>query len=305
MEKVLVLVATYNGEKYLKEQLKSILSQEKCLVQIVVFDDQSVDKTMLELNYFNNNDNLEVFRNKSSSGSAAQNFLNSLQYINKNKKYNDYSYIALSDQDDIWVRNKLFEGVSKLKEGFNLYMSNLTMLNEKNKSEIPLKKCNWAMKKYDFLFEGGSAGCTYIFDRTTLNLIDGEYEKIKNSLWKFFSHDWFIYFISRLNNLRVFQDKRSFIQYRIHGANVHGSLNLNSFSSIKERVALFRKNWYKEHASGYLMLLNSNSLEYKILNDYRTNYFKRMQVLGRYGYNLMRSKKKFSKFFILNLLKIQ
>jgi glycosyltransferase involved in cell wall biosynthesis len=95
-----VAMATYNGGKYLAEQLDSILSQTLIPVEIIVCDDQSTDDTS------------EILENYSSKG-LLKYYINDqrLGFIGNFKKAvslcNPGNYVALSDQDDIWLPSKL------------------------------------------------------------------------------------------------------------------------------------------------------------------------------------------------------
>jgi rhamnosyltransferase len=135
------------------------------------------------------------------------------------------------------------------------------------------------------LFEGGSAGCTYVFSSKFAadfrnNLFDIDYQK-----WDFFSHDLLIYFYARINCLKVVIDSRSEILYRIHGQNVHGQLNKSSFIAILRRLQLVNNGWYFKQLDGFSQLIE-NSLEEKtkfIRKDFSMN-------------NIKQDKKKFRKW---------
>jgi len=185
-----------------------------------------------------------------------------------------------------------------------LYFSNLILWNQESKTKSLIKK-SYQQKKYDYLFEGGSAGCTYVMTKKLVYLVKEYVNKVDYINWKFFSHDWFVYFIARTNNLRVFIDKRAFILYRIHDTNVHGQLNSFSLYAIKERLKLIMNGWFYYQAKGFITLLPSNSTESKIYRLYTKNFFTRMYVIYRFNFSLMRSNKKALQFFMLSMLPIR
>ena len=114
MEKVCVLMSTYNGEKYLKEQIESILNQENIEVDILIRDDGSTDNTLNILeNYTQKYKNIRYYTGENLR--SAKSFMNLLFTVK------EYDYYAFSDQDDVWKKNKLYTAVSKLKEGYDLY----------------------------------------------------------------------------------------------------------------------------------------------------------------------------------------
>jgi len=97
--KVSVVLATYNGAEYLKEQLDSVLSQTLTPYEIIISDDNSSDNTrQIVSEYQKNNDNIKWFDNKNHGVNG--NFENGL-------KQSTGDYIAFCDQDDIWALDKL------------------------------------------------------------------------------------------------------------------------------------------------------------------------------------------------------
>jgi rhamnosyltransferase len=183
-------------------------------------------------------------------------------------------------------------------------MSNLILWNENSNTTSIIKK-SFKQKKYDYLFEGGSAGCTYVMSKQLINVIKNTINKVEYKNWNFFSHDWFIYFIARINGFTVFIDDRAFMRYRIHQTNVHGQLNTFSFYAIKERLKLIMNGWFYYQAKGFETLLPNNSTEAKIYRLYTENYFTRMYVIIRFNFSLMRSNKKALQFFVLSMLPIR
>lgn len=300
--KILVILASYNGEKYILEQLESILSQVAVDLDIMVFDDQSTDDTVTivkELCKIHNN--ITLVNNKEQSGSAAKNFCNSIISLPE-EIISGYDYIALSDQDDIWLQNKLEKSTITLyEENADLYASNLILWQEDlNKKSIVRK--DYKLKEFDYLFEGASAGCTYVFTSSFANHLKIIFSQIDFENWLFFSHDWLIYFIARLDNYKVIIDKNAGIIYRIHSENVHGQLNTNSLNSFVKRLDFILNGWYFKQLEGFTQLLNPNSIEYNIYYLYSKNLFTRFWILIKYNSQLIRSKRKFVKFAIVSIL---
>lgn len=303
---ILVILASYNGIKYIKEQIDSILTQEGVNVSLNIYDDCSNDGTLefIVSEYSYNANQIQIKKNSIPTGSAANNFFQALTNIDENE-IEKYDFIAFADQDDIWLPNKLFEAGQKLRtENSNLYFSNLILWNQESKTKSLIKK-SYPQKKYDYLFEGGSAGCTYVMTKKLVYLVKEYVNKVDYINWKFFSHDWFVYFIARTNNLRVFIDNRAFILYRIHDTNVHGQLNSFSLYAIKERLKLIINGWYYFQSTGFIKLLPTQSKEAKIYKLYTKNYFTRIYIIWRYNFSLIRSNKKAIQFFILSALPIK
>jgi rhamnosyltransferase len=302
----LVILASFNGVKYIEEQISSIITQEDVNVTLLVFDDGSNDGTidLLFSKFSLSTTNVKIIQNSIPTGSAANNFLQAINTID-DKIIGAHDYIALSDQDDIWMPNKLKEAGKILKKGkSDLYMSNLILWNESSNTTSIIKK-SFKQKKYDYLFEGGSAGCTYVLSKQLINIIKKTINEVEYKKWNFFSHDWFIYFVARVNGFSVFIDDRAFIRYRIHETNVHGQLNTFTFYALKERLKLIMNGWFYYQAKSFLTLLPSHSTESKIYRLYTKNYFTRMYVIFRYNFTLIRSPIKAIQFFIVSLLPIK
>jgi rhamnosyltransferase len=293
-------MATFNGQKYIREQIRSIICQEDVEVNIFISDDFSSDETLAIVK--ETCQDLRVKVNHPGTGSAANNFLLMMKDLDF---MDNYQYIAFSDQDDIWLRQKMKAATDLLvKEGADLYCSNLTKWNVSNDSFSVLKK-DFPQKRFDYLFEGGSAGCTYVFTREFAIDLQKFLFKLDSSTWKGFSHDWLVYFFARSRNFSVVIDSNSYIHYRLHDTNVHGHLNKLSLATIKEKSKQVFEGYYQNHAKNYLKYLDGNTEEYKIYEKFLGNYFQRNFVIWKYNTQLMRDNKKFLIFAVLNLLKLK
>ena len=104
-----VAMATYNGGKYLVEQLDSILSQTLLPAEIIVCDDQSTDNTSAILEIYQSKGLLKYYKNEKRLG-FIENFKKAVSLCNPE------NYISLSDQDDIWLPSKLSLAASSLKK---------------------------------------------------------------------------------------------------------------------------------------------------------------------------------------------
>lgn len=301
--KILVILASYNGEKYIKEQIDSILSQEEVDLDIKIFDDVSTDDTLNVLEYFKNNNQIEIIQNPIGTGSAANNFLNAIKN-NNFENISKYDFIAFADQDDIWLPRKLKAATEILLQNqSDLYCSNLILWDEQTSIEMIINK-SYPQKKYDYLFEGGSAGCTYVFTNKFYLGLKNILKNVNYANWKYFSHDWFVYFVARNNNFKVSIDSNAYIKYRIHASNVHGQLNKNSLFAVKARLKLIKEGWYFKQIKGYSSILDKDSVEFRIYEMYSRSYFSRMYIIFRYNFQLIRSSKKFIQFFLVSLLPI-
>ncbi len=296
MGKVAVLIASYNGEKYITEQIESIRKQVGVELDIFLQDDCSKDNTVAISRNFLSDGNIKV--NSSPTGSAANNFF---LMVKEFKQIDEYEYFAFADQDDIWLPHKLQKAITQLEQKqASLYFSNLLIWDTEDDSKSLLKK-DFGQKKYDYLFEGGSAGCTYVFTKDFLKILRDKLYATNYRDWKDFSHDWFTYFVARIKGLPVVNSSDTEIMYRIHGDNVHGQLNTVNLQSIVSRLKMIRSGWFINNAVGFAKCVSKDSEEFLIYKKYCKNFFTRFSVLYQHRFQLIRSKRKFVQFFALSL----
>ena len=113
MKNVLVLLSTYNGSRYLQEQIDSVLNQDGVKVVLLIRDDGSTDNTLeiLDRNSLNH-DNIFVI-----TGSNCRSAASFMELVYEaNRTYPDFDYYAFCDQDDVWCKDKLISAVNKLSE---------------------------------------------------------------------------------------------------------------------------------------------------------------------------------------------
>ena len=126
---VSVVMCTYNGEKYLREQMDSILAQTYPIHEIIVCDDCSTDGTMNILQeYATKFPFIKVHRNTRNKG-CNQNFHDIFYQVSKK-----VDYIAISDQDDIWFQEKIgteenCPSISHISLYLLMYMEHITSSN--------------------------------------------------------------------------------------------------------------------------------------------------------------------------------
>lgn len=106
-KKAIIMMATYNGEKYIEQQIKSLQQQTFSNWELYISDDNSTDKTLDILQKLQNKDLRikKIIRNTSSYHGAYANFFNIMYYVKKN--CNNYDYYFFCDQDDKWAKDKM------------------------------------------------------------------------------------------------------------------------------------------------------------------------------------------------------
>lgn len=210
--KVCVMMSTYNGEKYLGEQIDSIFSQENVQVDLFVRDDGSKDSTFFKLEELKTRyPNMQI--TKAENIGYAKSFF-SLLFSVPDK----YEYYAFSDQDDVWKPNKLISAVRALdrQEGAALYSCNLELVDQNLKSLGLMAPPGAAdFQKGRYLIDRYSYGCTMVFNSQLRNIAVNHIPNIG------VSHDNWLGLIAVLCGRFIF-DKNANILYRQHGKNVTG-----------------------------------------------------------------------------------
>ena len=113
---IAIIMGTYNGEKYIKEQIDSILAQDYAGWKLFIFDDGSKDNTEKIVNeYVKDYPDKIYFRKNKISFGAAGNFFNGIKEA-ATKLAPEAEYFCFSDQDDVWVKDKLSRSLAKINQ---------------------------------------------------------------------------------------------------------------------------------------------------------------------------------------------
>ena len=213
--RVLILLSTYNGEKYLRSLLDSLFNQQNVDVSVFASDDISTDKTVEILEEYKKNHKLDYRVNKENKN-FTYNFLD-LIYDNANT---DYDYYALSDQDDVWLENKIISAINLLKEKKrHFYFSNLTVVDENLENPHPMNKFKVKDNKpTPYILENICTGCTAVFDKEFMNQLAKHYPD------NIYLHDYWLMLVAAFTSNFIY-DQNSYILYRQHGGNQIGSSN--------------------------------------------------------------------------------
>lgn len=227
---VQILISTYNGEQYIREQIDSILAQTYPDIQICVRDDGSTDGTIEILEeYCSKYNNIHYYCGDNVGVQSS--FFDLFQHVEANAEY-----IATCDQDDVWYPEKIQAAVSKLNNinGMGLYCSK-TQLTDANLNPIQddLRKTSPKIAFGNALIENICTGCTMVINKSLYNFVYGKWPK------KSLIHDWWFYIIAVAFGTVIY-DERPYIFYRQHGNNVIG-LDHNRGQLLKRQIKSFRK----------------------------------------------------------------
>ena len=153
----------------------------------------------------------------------------------------DFDYISFADQDDVWAPEKLSVAVTKIGHDGCAYSSNLMAFSEDGKRVWVVNKFG-PQTEMDFIFQGASAGCTYVFKREVLHPIVETLKSIDFEIIKNISHDWLIYAIVRSMGKKWIMDENSYIFYRQHQNNNYG--DKKGWQLVLSKFSLVKSGWY-------------------------------------------------------------
>ena len=303
MKSVLVLMSVYNGQKYLRDQIDSLLHQKGVMLHILVRDDGSPLHESIDIinEYISNGQPITLLEGTNLGFALSFSELVKVASL----QYADYDYYAFCDQDDVWLENKLLKAIEKLdfkdasKVGVPIsYCSATTLVDEY------LKPLNFSKSKHPFiitksncLLQSCATGCTMVFNRVALTLYANHMPT------QLYAHDLMLYQMSVYLG-EVIYDTNSYILYRQHGDNQIGSkkfsqrmktrLNFRKHSgtlqlqaqrllelykdmlTVSDIAKISRLAFYKENFFSKLSLLFDKSYRY---NNFESNLFYRIKVL--------------------------
>ncbi len=229
--KILVLLACYNGERYIEKQIESILKQTHSPYKINISIDKSNDQSVQIVEaYSKKYSQINITNTDKCFGSAATNFIHLLTSVD----LKDVDFIALADQDDLWRSDKLKKAILKLKKDFDGYSSNVEAFWSTGRRKILLK--NQPQKRFDHLFESAGPGHTFVISKKLVQslqkfLIKNKFNKPNNY------HDWLIYAYARTHGFKWYIDSYPGVEYRQHATNVAGAnIGIKAFVSRANRV---------------------------------------------------------------------
>jgi glycosyltransferase involved in cell wall biosynthesis len=269
-ELVEILLATYNGERYLSEQIESICNQTYTNWKIIVRDDGSTDSTkdilkkykLLLMNKFEILD----WSNKHGNIGVVENF----QYLIYKSKAD---YIMFCDQDDIWVPEKIEESIKTLKKYENfispqiplLFFSDLIIVDDNIRT---LSSSMWATQKLNPNFSqkikklatcNVITGCTVLINKFARDLF-------KLNLTNKIIHDWWIALAVLKNNGKIIIEPKPLVKYRQHDKNVIGVKKINIKSVFRYLFSVRKKiiDYYHAYKQSRELNIFNNLFEFSI-----------------------------------------
>jgi len=262
MLKINILLSTYNGERYLKEQLDSLFSQTYKNFKIIVRDDGSNDRTMDILKHYD----IELLDSHENIG-VEKSFLTLLEYA---LKYIDSGYFMFCDQDDVWEKDKVEKTLQKMCELESkhedmplLVHTDLKVVDEKlqliHNSFLKNEHINPQLNSFNrLLMQNTITGCTMMINRRLAELS----LPLSNGI---IMHDWWMGLVaSKFGKIGFVNNP--LILYRQHANNSIGAKNF-TLEYVLNKV--FEKE-----------IISKNIIQANIfLNQYRNRLDKRTIIM--------------------------
>lgn len=287
MKKVAILLSTYNGSSYLKNQLDSLMAQSYKDFEIIARDDGSSDDTVEILKSFG----IKLLESEQNLG-ARGSFGELLKYAVANS---DSEYFMFCDQDDVWSEYKVEKTLTKMQEmeqQFSdiplLVHTDLEVVDEKlntiNSSFYAFQKINpFEDKLNKFLVQNSITGCTIMINRKLA-------QKCLPIPSKAIIHDWWIGLVaSKFGKIGYLNS--STIQYRQHNNNTVGAKGFSIHVIVKKIYMLFTSDIVKQYQSQAQAFLEQYQSELdietiKMLEDFTTleqkSWWQKRAVLLKY-----------------------
>ena len=272
-KKVAVVMSTYNGAKYVKEQINSILNQTYKNIEIVIRDDGSSDNTVKIIeSYQKKYSNIKLITGKNLG--FIKSFFELLRIV-------EADYYSYADQDDVWMPNKIELAVEELNKlddskpnlsfgNSDYYDQNMNLIGEGEKN-----------RKYSFrmaLFACVTQGMTMTINKTTRDLI------VKNPPKTCFFHDWWTYLICVGMGNVAYTDVTT-VKYRRMKTNAtvegqgyfrlfvwrikHLLIN-DGIKDIKRQMINYKNTYYNE-------LSDENKKEIDLFSQEKYNFFRALR----------------------------
>lgn len=232
-----ILLATYNGEKYIKKQLESLVAQSDSEWRLYIHDDGSDDDTVKIIKEFKElhpKREIHLIEDGIHAGGAKNNFRHLL-------KYTDSEYIMFCDQDDVWKPEKVEVTLEEMKKAEAesgkkcpvLVHGDAMVFDDDKEQELGLMSRYQSLeperdKFSDVLVQGNVTGCTMMINRALLEVCREIPEEA-------IMHDWWISLAAAAFG-KIYFIKEPLIYYCQHGDNTVGAKKVNSPGYVFKRV---------------------------------------------------------------------
>lgn len=285
MQKICILLSTYNGSKYLKEQLDSIFFQSYKNFEVIVRDDGSNDTTAEILKSYD----IKILDNYQNLG-AKGSFFVLLEYTLQNS---DAEYFIFCDQDDVWHADKVEKTYQKMQELENIYGKDMPLLVHNDLTVVDEKldiiaPSFWKYQHIDpskdslnrLLLHNTVTGCTMMINRALA-------EKVKTVPQEAIMHDWWMAMIASAFGKIDYIDEPLML-YRQHSSNDTGAKHYGLSYFVKKFFAKPILEKYINQSQVFLRRYDGDLDEYhkKMLEEFSAfdtlSKWQKIRILFKY-----------------------
>ncbi len=282
-----ILLATYNGESFLKELLESIVAQSYTDWRLIVCDDLSSDKTLQILEDFSQNfEPGRVIIEKNSSGIAKGATKNFIDLIKKSSA----KYMMCCDQDDVWHSDKIEKSMNEMLRLEKIYGNDVPLMihTDLNVVDKDLNLVSPSLQRYMNLrtenalnyelIQNNITGCTTLFNQKLKFYID-----MLENTEKIIMYDHCLALICMIFGYTKYVDIPT-VDYRQHGKNTLGALNTKNFSYMFTKLRDGNNNFRKEMLDSYKQAEYLLEVYGQYIKDKsKFNLIKKYSELYKYG----------------------
>ena len=252
MKTVIVIMSTYNGEKYIEEQIRSIMEQESVNIILYIRDDNSTDGTVKKIDILKDKYPGRIMFEYGENLGYKKSFLKALSDAP------DGDYYAFSDQDDVWCKEKCIRAVTILEQKGNnckLYASAQIMVDE-HLNQIGYKEFSGMKPIIEASFTRHRLpGCTFLF-RKEIKKYASNFANLDLDDVHMPSHD-FVVTACSIATGDIFIDNESYIQYRrLNNSLTPGGSGILKRFKHESNLLFHNKNRYSFTAERILDLYN-------------------------------------------------
>jgi rhamnosyltransferase len=257
-----VLLAAYNGEVWLEEQINSILAQIGVQVAVFISVDLSTDATLEICERIANSDSrVTLLPHGSRFGGAGPNFYRLICDVEPE----EFDMFAFSDQDDIWYETKLQTAWRHISlSGYDIFSSDVLAFWEDGRKEL-IKK-SFPQAEFDYYFEAAGPGCTYVLSGPVYKSVRTFIASDVRECRKVELHDWLIYAYCRFQGCKWFIHDQPTVLYRQHMNNQVGTNN--NFKAYLKRLIKLKNNWYSNEVRKLVFAVSGEQVDILFKNNH-------------------------------------
>ena len=273
-----ILMATYNGEEFIREQINSILNQTYKNWKLIIHDDGSTDNTVDIIKEYTKKypNKIILIEDNIKCNGAKENFSHLIKSVHKNF---NFDYILFSDQDDIWLPNKIEVSLSKIQEMENKFGKNIPLLvhtdlkvvdeylNIMSNSFWRFQRLNPKKNSFNYIMvQNNVTGCTTMINKAL-------FKKFKSIPANAIMHDWWIALIASAFG-KIIPIYEPTVLYRQHKDNDTGAKKFDIkyiFSKFKNKDSIMdsiSKTFLQAEAFKDIFFKELNNEQKLILDDY-------------------------------------